>query len=850
MVWEVGSDPVDAVYLGTTPVAGAVTTRNFAGPEGFYSWWTFPNPATHPDGDRTLMGVMQDTTQLLVEIDHTDFSYTTFELNTAAYDEDDHSPSAQIWLDDETTLIVAYTGHNEDHILRYRISTTGYIADLGSEHQLTMANTNRKTTYVQPIAYGSEVLLFTRIATENWYVLRSTNSAASFAAEQAVIDTDRQFYAIFRNIPERKLIRCVCYPHPQYENNQIRIFDIDMGLLPGLCIASGAPKGYLSGAAYNGAVLPFLETQMPSIWTPGTGNMVRLQSVRDDGEAILVARGTYPDGADATYWIGRLTAGADPHLAASWIWSELRAAGLPFYARMYVAGVEFAREPHGGERLYIAYRLSGGTYVLEMWNSQDGENWVKIPVYRSATEKVLRPFTPANSTGRLSCIYGKGQWTGFDNYEMFLQGLSVAQRTIPVTKLRWEIRALPDVLEGGTAKFLLAWYAAPIPVGTTCTIDIVESGTASGADFSATLDAAIAASISGLTGVSYDSTNNRLSLTHEAVSPIIVSRATASGDGADDLETWTLTISNASHGTISAPSATTKLVDPAGAPLNGLSAGASAAWGFDRLFSLYAGPAIRLRRGSDDVESDFGFDGSGLLDTSAITTWLNGATGYGRTWYDQTGNANPGEQTTKANQPQLVLNATPNGRPVWRFNGTTQCFVVAASAGINNIFAGGGYCCWGFRAASAGGGSLGRVWFKAAVSDGTTNSHFLRWFDATHVRFTQLFSNASNRHWHSVVPSNGASAWTVYGMEYSRDATANLPVTRVNSATSGANSAAPTGGTANTDGASALVIGNTTAGTSGWHGDIFAGCWFQTAPGLTDEEKVEDAIMAQYGVAA
>lgn len=71
--------------------------------------------------------------------------------------------------------------------------------------------------------------------------------------------------------------------------------------------------------------------------------------------------------------------------------------------------------------------------------------------------------------------------------------------------------------------------------------------------------------------------------------------------------------------------------------------------------------SLRLRRDSDNAESDFGFSG-GNLDTAAITTWLAGATGYVTTWYDQSGNGDDATITTAGSQPTYVA-AGINSRP-------------------------------------------------------------------------------------------------------------------------------------------------------------------------------------------
>jgi len=77
----------------------------------------------------------------------------------------------------------------------------------------------------------------------------------------------------------------------------------------------------------------------------------------------------------------------------------------------------------------------------------------------------------------------------------------------------------------------------------------------------------------------------------------------------------------------------------------------TAAYGMRRLRSAYTGNCLRIRRNSDNTESDFGFDGAGDLDTTAITAFLAATTGYVTTWYDQSGNGYNAVQTMAANQP-------------------------------------------------------------------------------------------------------------------------------------------------------------------------------------------------------
>lgn len=100
-------------------------------------------------------------------------------------------------------------------------------------------------------------------------------------------------------------------------------------------------------------------------------------------------------------------------------------------------------------------------------------------------------------------------------------------------------------------------------------------------------------------------------------------------------------------------------------PLDAVS-GAKLAIGLRKLKSTYTGSCIRLRRDSDNAQSDFGFNGNDL-DTASISTWLNGATGYCVTLYDQSENGGNVTQSNDGNQPTLVINGYA-GKPVLHFN--------------------------------------------------------------------------------------------------------------------------------------------------------------------------------------
>jgi hypothetical protein len=106
---------------------------------------------------------------------------------------------------------------------------------------------------------------------------------------------------------------------------------------------------------------------------------------------------------------------------------------------------------------------------------------------------------------------------------------------------------------------------------------------------------------------------------------------------------------------------------------------AAAAYSVRLLRSAYTGSAIRVRRSSDNTEQDIGFDGSGNLDTSSLTSFCSGTNGFVTTWYDQSGNAANVTQTTAAYQPQIVssgsvitISGIGGSKPSLLFDGTND----------------------------------------------------------------------------------------------------------------------------------------------------------------------------------
>jgi hypothetical protein len=77
-----------------------------------------------------------------------------------------------------------------------------------------------------------------------------------------------------------------------------------------------------------------------------------------------------------------------------------------------------------------------------------------------------------------------------------------------------------------------------------------------------------------------------------------------------------------------------------------------------KLRADYTGACMRVRRASNNNETDIGFDANGVLDTTALASFCTGTNCFVQTWYDQSGNGANLIQTVTSRQPQIYDSAT------------------------------------------------------------------------------------------------------------------------------------------------------------------------------------------------
>jgi len=98
-----------------------------------------------------------------------------------------------------------------------------------------------------------------------------------------------------------------------------------------------------------------------------------------------------------------------------------------------------------------------------------------------------------------------------------------------------------------------------------------------------------------------------------------------------------------------------------------------------RVLTSYTGNLVRLRRASDNAESNFTYLANGDLDLAAIAAWAGGAS-YVVTVYDQAPAGDNVTQGVAANQP-LYVASIRNGHAGMLFDGTNDLLMGAFTTG-------------------------------------------------------------------------------------------------------------------------------------------------------------------------
>jgi hypothetical protein len=124
---------------------------------------------------------------------------------------------------------------------------------------------------------------------------------------------------------------------------------------------------------------------------------------------------------------------------------------------------------------------------------------------------------------------------------------------------------------------------------------------------------------------------------------------------------------------------------------------AYAAYSLRQLRESYSGPAIRVRRSSDNAEQDIGFGQDGFVDTAAIKNFVGSGDGYVTTLYAQVDGTPDMTQGTVSDQPRIAsggaVETDEEGKPMMYFDGSSPDYLEAG--GFDSGLPWNDYTMWG-----------------------------------------------------------------------------------------------------------------------------------------------------------
>ena len=282
-------------------------------------------------------------------------------------------------------------------------------------------------------------------------------------------------------------------------------------------------------------------------------------------------------------------------------------------------------------------------------------------------------------------------------------------------------------------------------------------------------------------------------------------------------------------------------------PLDFLNAGSGVSGAYScarRLSYAYNGPLCNIRRSSDSASVDFYPDPSGSIDRSALSSFCAGASCFIATEYDQSGNANNARNATAATQPALAIEGSQLNYAVcgtWG-NGGNASLTVTQNAATNSLFASGGFVSAVSNKTATITGAM-RLLSKAGGGAGWEVSGAFS-LGYGYPQFT-AYGSAGNGAWVSstFMPSAGGH---IFDVAYSEASLSNTPSFGIDGGALTYQSAAqPSGSTSD---ANNLVIGNASAGSLGWPGDICEVVLARQALSATQIEAIRRNQAVFYGL--
>lgn len=377
-----------------------------------YSWWG--QPLAVNDGSHTwISGVGRQGTQRLWKLGP-DAPDDPVELSRDVYPPDDHNTPAIAYHPEQSHLVVFYTGHGDDPMLRY-VTVDRSTLELGEEQTLEFP---RNITYAQVLRHNDRLVVFTRVGASQWWYRISDNFGDTWGPRRKLLDSGNgdQVYGLFKSVDgDSSQALFAFYGHPTmagYRNvdiARIRMDSLDVEDFSGEVVGNlfdGNGPGFTPGDKLDAAIEPtgdhkvrLLDLGMVNGWPTICYAVWR----GEEGPARYGVK-FYRDGEFVS-----------PQ------WSP--EAGDPFgfnAATKYLGGVVIGEDDH----LYSSRKAEDGTWYVEKWHwSEADDDFGDEEILAEDDEHpIVRPFAVLNdgdSRGDVEMVFQRvKRYEHFTDYDI------------------------------------------------------------------------------------------------------------------------------------------------------------------------------------------------------------------------------------------------------------------------------------------------------------------------------------------------------------------------------------------------------------------------------------------------
>jgi len=388
-----------------------------------WSWFSEPR-ALHYSGahDRTYFGYVTNAGAIMVgQYDHGANTLKTFTLGT--FEPDDHNcPAIQVLNDGR--LIIFYSRHSADNVLRYRISSSPEdIGTLGVERTLT---TNGATTYAQIVYNDPVIVIFHRVQVGNsatqqrWSCQISKDNGATWGTEIPVFDygSSEQLYiktSWRSSVAGNNAADIILSGHPDMgSRHDVRYCYLRIGSASDITIRK---PGAITLLDLNAPTGPISADKTAVVYDPSTNNGVKAwiwDVYATSASYIYCVYATFPSDTDHRYNYARY----NPTTQQFDIKSEICAAGgyIGDGSQLhYSGGVSIAKRAGVQDVIHTSqYSTESNKFEIVDFSSSDGGHaWTAVPRTNNSSVDNIRPVTVVNGRLDFSMYWAAGTYINY-----------------------------------------------------------------------------------------------------------------------------------------------------------------------------------------------------------------------------------------------------------------------------------------------------------------------------------------------------------------------------------------------------------------------------------------------------